>query len=61
MAWSRDEAGETHRRGARRNHRDGRDESHASESLFYDGAEAGGTSVHAHVYLLEWDGDQMDT
>src|SRR5688572_26713701 len=34
---------------------------HASESLFYDGAEAGGTSVLAHVYLLEWVGDQMDT
>src|SRR5688572_7442875 len=27
----------------------------------FAGVEAGGTSVLAHVYLLEWVGDQMDT
>src|SRR5688572_4943536 len=58
-ASSRDEAGETHRRGACGDHDDGGYERHASEGLLDGGAEAGGTDVLAHVYLLECVGDQM--
>lgn len=56
---SGDEAGETHRGGARRNHDDGCCERDAREGFLDDGAQAGGTNVLAHVYLLEQVGDQM--
>jgi hypothetical protein len=49
----RDEAGETHRRGTRGNHRHGRSECYARKRLFHDAPQVEGTNVLAHVYLLE--------
>ena len=55
----RDEARETHRGGARGNHRHDRSECQARERVFHDVAQVEGTIVLAHVYLLEVVSDLM--
>jgi hypothetical protein len=56
---SGNEAREAHRGSARADDCDDRNECDAGQGFFHDGAQAEGTSVLAHVYLLEVVSDLM--